>query len=270
MIHFTPCKINLGLHVVGKRSDGYHNIETCFFPVPWHDAVEIIPAQDDDVTFSLSGIPVPGDTNDNLVMKAYQLLSSDFSLAKISCHLHKVIPSGAGLGGGSSDGAAALLLLNNIFQLKLSPADLRAYASQLGSDCAFFIEGKPKIGREKGDVLEDIHMNLKGKQLVIVKPRVNVSTAEAYQNLRLSNRNPRIKQIIENVDLAGWSSLLTNDFEETVFEKYPEIGKMKASLYDHGAIYASMSGSGSAVFGIFDQPPQINGFDDCVVWTGTL
>ena len=178
MVSFPPCKINLGLNVVSKRSDGYHDIETCFYPVPLTDALEIIKA--DRFSFTASGNTIPGDAANNLCIKAYELLRRDFNLAPVAIHLHKIIPTGAGLGGGSSDGAHALRLLNVIFDLKLSGEKLKDYALQLGSDCPFFIENKPMFGSGRGEVLRDISLDLSGRFIVLVKPNEHVSTAEAY------------------------------------------------------------------------------------------
>jgi 4-diphosphocytidyl-2-C-methyl-D-erythritol kinase len=222
MIHFAPCKINLGLHVVERRDDGYHNIDTCFYPVPWCDAVEIIPSKLSITEFSQSGIPVPGEETDNLVMRSYELLSNDFSLPPIAIHLHKMIPIGAGLGGGSSNGASVLILLNSIFNLNLSTIQLQDYASRLGSDCTFFIEGKPKIGRQRGNVLEEVKVDLSGKYLVIIKPKVNVSTTEAYKSLNFVKARHDIRTVVEG-DIVEWRNHLRNDIEESVFRKYPEI-----------------------------------------------
>lgn len=269
MLSFPPCKINLGLQVVSKRPDGYHNIETCFYPLPWTDILEIIPA--DIFVFSNSGISVPGKAEENLCIKAYQLLKSNFDLQPVKIHLHKVIPMGAGLGGGSSDAAHALRILNSIFNLQLSSDQLKQFASQLGSDCSFFIEDTPMIGTGRGEVLERASVSLKGKYIVLVKPDVHVSTAEAYAGVKPSGSSNQIKDIVENSTLTSWRSLLKNDFENSVFSKYPLIREMKEKLYQHGAVYVSMSGSGSAVYGIFEKPVELkNQFAGVTYWSGTL
>ena len=238
MVAFPPCKINLGLNVLRKRDDGYHDIETCFYPIPWTDILEVIPS--DKFEFTVSGNAIPGD--DNLCVKAYRLLNTP--PAKI--HLHKIIPTGAGLGGGSSDAAWTLRLLNDVFQLKLSKDELKKYAAQIGSDCAFFIEDGPMIGTGRGEILRPAKVDLKGKFIVIVKPDVHVSTAEAYSGIVPKG---------SKLDLSDIRSL-RNDFEETIFKKYPAIESIKKSLYQAGATYASMSGSGSAVYGIFNDRPS--------------
>jgi 4-diphosphocytidyl-2-C-methyl-D-erythritol kinase len=244
MIAFPPCKINLGLSVLRKRDDGYHDLETCFYPIPWTDILEVIPS--DKFQFTVSGNVIPGD--DNLCVKAYRLLNAP--PAKI--HLHKIIPTGAGLGGGSSDAAWTLRLLNDVFNLKIPKDELKRYAAQIGSDCAFFIEDGPMIGRGKGEMLTPAKVSLKGKFIVIVKPDVHVSTAEAYAGIK-----PREKDFnIENIPMGDWKDHLRNDFEETIFKKFPAIGSVKTSLYEAGALYASMTGSGSAVYGIFNHQPS--------------
>lgn len=270
MISFPPCKINLGLRVVSKRPDGYHNIETCFYPLPWTDVLEIIPS--DDLVFSSSGLPVPGKQEDNLCLKAYNLLKNDFDLKPVSIHLHKVIPMGAGLGGGSSNGAYALRILNTIFDLQLNTAtQLKQYAAQLGSDCAFFIEGGPMIGNGRGEILEKARIDLKGKFVVLVKPDVHVSTAEAYAGVKPSDSAKQIKNVVENHSLGSWKDSLKNDFEDSVFKKYPVIREVKEKLYHHGAVYASMSGSGSAVYGIFEKPVELKAeFPNMTYWSGLL
>lgn len=240
MVAFPPCKINLGLNVVRKRSDGFHDIETCFYPIRWTDILEVIPSN--KFEFTTSGNAIPGD--DNLCVRAYKLLNTP--PAKI--HLHKIIPTGAGLGGGSSDAAWTLRLLNDVFGLNLSKEELKNYASQLGSDCAFFIEDVPMIGTGRGEILTKANIDLSGKYIVIIKPDIHVSTAEAYASIV-----PKESEFNLN-DLNS----LKNDFEVSVFKKYPQIEKIKAALYEAGASYASMSGSGSAVFGIFTAPPSMS------------
>ncbi|HTJ52823.1 MAG TPA: 4-(cytidine 5'-diphospho)-2-C-methyl-D-erythritol kinase [Cyclobacteriaceae bacterium] len=253
MVSFPPCKINLGLNIIRKRSDGYHDIETCFYPVPWTDILEIIVS--DQVTFASTGLTIPGNTDDNLCLKAYYLIKKDFDIAPVKIHLHKIIPTGAGLGGGSSDAAFTLRMLNEIFKLNLSTTQLLSYASQLGSDCAFFIQDKPMLGEGRGEILSEIDVDLKGKFLVIVKPDVHVSTANAYAGVKPEVPSVRLKNVLEK-RTHEWRRSLKNDFEESVFIRYPEIKEIKEKLYSEDALYASMSGSGSAVFGIFEKNPQ--------------
>jgi 4-diphosphocytidyl-2-C-methyl-D-erythritol kinase len=254
MVYFPPCKINLGLHIISKRPDGFHDLETCFYPVPWTDILEIIPAK--ELAFTSSGNIIPGRGEDNLCLKAYHLLKEDFDIAPVKIHLHKIIPIGAGLGGGSSDAAYTLRLLNDIFNLSLSVDQLKAYASKLGSDCSFFIQDKPMLGTGKGEVLTEVEVNLKGYYLVIVKPAIHVSTQEAYAGIMPKRPETKISEIVKQ-PVNNWKSILKNDFEESIFKKHPAIAQIKDELYSNGAIYASMSGSGSSVFAIFEESVQL-------------
>lgn len=255
MIVFPPAKINLGLHIVGKRKDGYHEIETCLIPVPLYDALEIIIS--DKLTFHSSGIDIPGQDKDNLVLKAYSLLKKDFNdLPPVSIHLHKVIPIGAGLGGGSSDAAFALKLMSNLFDLHLEDWFLEDYAAQLGSDCPFFIENTPKIVTGRGEILAPIDLDLSGKWLILINPNVHIGTKEAYEGVKPKQAEYALREILSVCSV--WKDRLTNDFEESIFQKYPKIRAIKEWLYGQGAFYASMSGSGSTVFGLFDKEPEIN------------
>jgi 4-diphosphocytidyl-2-C-methyl-D-erythritol kinase len=269
MVTFPPCKINLGLGVIRKREDRYHDIETCFYPIPWTDALEIVKA--DVFSFTSSGNLIPGDPANNLCIKAYELLRRDLNLSPVAIHLHKIIPTGAGLGGGSSDGAHALRLLNVIFDLKLSIEKLNDYALQLGSDCPFFIEDKPMFGSGRGEVLHDVALDLSGRFIALVKPNEHVSTAEAYAGVIPASPLISIKEILEKTPFTQWRDHLKNDFEESVFKQHPVIGEIKQKLYQHGAVYASMSGSGSAVFGIFEKPVDLKKeFPGSVYWSMTL
>lgn len=266
MIAFPPCKINLGLNVLSKRSDGYHNLETCFYPLPFTDILEILPSE--KLTFIPTGKVIPGAVSENLCLRVYDLLSKDFSITPVEIHLHKVIPTGAGLGGGSSNAAYTLRLLNEIFNLKLNTVQLKEYAQQLGSDCAFFIEDEVRFGTGRGEILEPIQVSLKDKFLILLKPDVHVSTAEAYRGVLPQPANTSVRHILENTSLPQWKELLKNDFEPSVFKAHPVIEQCKNALYEHGAIYASMSGSGSSVFGIFDGP--VNYVDTNLIWSGVL
>jgi 4-diphosphocytidyl-2-C-methyl-D-erythritol kinase len=268
MVSFPPCKINLGLNVLSKREDGYHNIETVFYPVPWTDILEIIPSS--TFSFQSSGQFIPGKTEDNTCVKAYQLLEKDFSIGAVQIHLHKIIPMGAGLGGGSSDGAHTLRLLNDVFELKLSKETLKTYASKLGSDCSFFIEDQPMSATGRGDMLKTISLSLMGKFILIVKPDIHVSTAEAYALVTPHEPSASIAQCIQ-FPVEQWKNILVNDFEKSVFESHPAIKKLKEEMYLLGATYASMSGSGSSVFGIFDSTvaiPEV--FKSVLCWSGKL
>jgi 4-diphosphocytidyl-2-C-methyl-D-erythritol kinase len=269
MVSFPPCKINLGLHITGKRPDGYHTIETCFYPVPWHDVLEIVPAQ--DFSFSVSGHPVPGAATDNLCVRAYELLKKAYPLKPVSIHLLKIIPIGAGLGGGSSDAAYTLRSLNELFKLGLENAELSEFASRLGSDCSFFIEGKPMIGTGRGEMLSGVALALKGKYLVIIKPEVHISTTEAYRLVTAGAPARDLREVVEKHSPAEWRKLLTNDFEPVLFKKFPIIEAIHQKLYAVGATYAAMSGSGSAVFGLFENEVDLKkDFESLQYWSGYL
>ena len=269
MISFPPCKINLGLNILAKRADGYHEIETCFYPVPWTDILEVIPSG--SLTFSASGITIPGNEEDNLCLKAYHLLREKFDLPPVAIHLHKILPTGAGLGGGSADAAHTLRLLNTLFNLHLSVNQLREFAARLGSDCAFFIDDKPMLGRGRGELLEDIQVSLKGKCIVLVNPGIHVSTASAYSGVKPALHKKSVADVIHGGISPSWQTELINDFEETVFKTHPAIQLIKEKLYSHGAFYASMSGSGSTVFGLFDEPVSLNeNFQGMMYWSGLL
>jgi 4-diphosphocytidyl-2-C-methyl-D-erythritol kinase len=251
MISFPNCKINLGLNIIGKRADDYHNIETVFYPIQINDVLEIIPA--DEFKFSISGLAVEGDTNDNLCVKAYLLLKKDLpELPPVNILLHKAIPTGAGLGGGSADGAFTLMLLNEKFKLNLSTGQLINYASQLGSDCPFFIINRPCFASGRGEVLEPAQIDLSAYSFLLIHPSIHINTAWAFSQLNISEKFFSIKEIISQ-PIYLWKEKLKNDFEEPVFNKYPELKMIKEKLYNADALYASMSGSGSSVFGIFEK-----------------
>ena len=252
MIVFPNAKINIGLRVVAKRPDGYHNLETVFFPVRLCDALEM--AVTGETTLSVSGMSIDCSPDDNLILKAYHLLKKDFGLPPVKFHVHKVIPSGAGLGGGSSDAAFTLKMLNDYFDLNLGKQRLKQYAIELGADCPFFIEDIPMIAYGKGEKLYPIGIDLSKYQIVVVKPSFPVSTVEAFSNIIPGKSLFDLKKL-PDLPINEWKRFVINDFEKTVFPKYPEIKKWKDILYDAGALFASMSGSGSAVFGIFTELP---------------
>jgi len=249
MIQFPNCKINLGLSILAKRPDGYHELETVFYPIAVSDALEILPA--DTLTMTQSGIAVPGDPAQNLCLKAYHLLKKDFpQLPPVQMHLHKNIPMGAGLGGGSSDGTAALLILNQQFSLGLNDSELIDYASQLGSDCPFFVYNKACHAKGRGEILTPIELDLSNYQFLLVHPGIHIATKWAFQQLNPHTKSQSIQSIIEK-PIAEWKAALINDFEAPVFEAEPTLSNIKDQLYQLGALYASMSGSGSSLFGIF-------------------
>lgn len=253
MIGFPNAKINIGLSITGKRPDGFHNLETIFYPVGWSDALEYVDSE--ELTFSSSGIAISGEAESNLVMKAYRLLQRDFNLPALKIHLHKEIPFGAGLGGGSSDGAFMLTMLNRHFELNLSQDRLESYASQLGSDCPFFIRNSPVFASGRGEIMEPIELSLNNWFILIVKPPVAVPTAKAFQWIVPAKPPVSLKALVQQ-PVAEWKNSITNQFESSVFQTYPEIGELKNQLYDLGASYASMSGSGSCVFGLFQELPH--------------
>lgn len=269
MLDFPNAKINLGLRVTEKRSDGFHNLESCFYPVQWCDALEILPA--DEERFTMSGLPVPGNPDTNLCLKAYRLLQQDHQLPRVHMHLHKVIPMGAGLGGGSSDAASVLKQLNTLFELKLNPDVLENYARRLGSDCAFFIRNKPVVAVEKGDVFIPTELDLSGYSCVVVYPGIHITTAEAYANIVPKKPDSSIEESLKQ-DISEWKEVLRNDFEASLFPKYPELPAIKEQLYRAGAAYASMTGSGSAVYGLFegDAPADLLFPDHYLFWKGLL
>jgi len=269
MVAFPHCKINLGLNVIRKRDDGYHDIVTGFYPIGLTDILEIVPAS--EFAFSVSGDPIAGDHGENLCVKAYRLVRRHHDVPDVKIHLHKKIPSGAGLGGGSSNAAFTLRILNEIFDLKLSGVTLANYAGQLGSDCAFFLKDVPQTGTGRGDMLTPLSLSLKGRHLVLIKPDIHVSTAQAYAGIAPKSPDAELSNIISNKPVEQWRHLVKNDFEATVFDAYPRIREIKEALYKNGALYASMSGSGSAVYAIFSNPMQLQHlFPGMFYWTGPL
>jgi 4-diphosphocytidyl-2-C-methyl-D-erythritol kinase len=259
VLTFPNAKINIGLNIVEKRDDRFHNIESCFYPINWLDVLEILPAK--TTNFKSSGIEIPGSSDTNLCLKAYQLLRADFDLQAFEFHLHKVIPIGAGLGGGSADGAFTLKLLNEINKLGLSNEILENYAKKLGSDCAFFIENKPKYCFSKGDEFEEIDLDLSGKFIVLINPNIHISTAQAYSGVVPKKPLKNIKEIIK-LPIENWKNELKNDFEKSLFPHYPILPKLKKELYKLGAQYASMTGSGSTVYGIFKSETDLELFSE--------
>ncbi|MCR5887128.1 4-(cytidine 5'-diphospho)-2-C-methyl-D-erythritol kinase [Hymenobacter sp. J193] len=270
MLVFPNAKLNLGLYVTGRRPDGFRTLESVFVPLPWCDALEVLPAA--ATTLTLTGIPIPGELATNLCLRAYELLQADFALPPVQLHLHKVVPIGAGLGGGSGDAAFALRALNSLFQLQLSAESLESYARRLGADCAFFIQNKPVFAVEKGDIFEDISLDLRGVACKVIYPGLHISTAEAYA--RVTPRPPRhsLRGALQQ-PLETWRHTVSNDFEEALTPHYPVLGDIKAALYAAGAAYASLSGSGSAVYGLFpgaEMPPKTSLPTEYQVWDGQL
>jgi len=274
MLTFPNAKINLGLNITEKRPDGYHNLETIFYPVPIEDALEINILNEGKGKFRLhqAGLEIEGEAENNLVVKAYKLLDDRFNLPPVDIHLFKHIPSGAGLGGGSADAAFMLKLLNNKFELGLPDDTLETYAAKLGADCAFFIKNTPTYAEGIGNIFSPIELSLKGYRIMIVRPDVFVSTREAFANIRPHRPEYPVREVIRR-PVAEWKDTLINDFEASVFPQYPVIGEIKEELYHQGAIYASMSGSGSSVFGLFAADttlPEIDWGTNAFCFKGTL
>lgn len=257
MIVFPPCKINIGLYITEKRSDGFHNLESIFYPVNFCDVLEAVCTENHMKTMklSLSGIPIPCDISQNLLYKVFDLFAAKTEVRPVEAHLHKIVPMGAGLGGGSADAAMFLDLLNLLHGHPLSNSQLKDLAVQAGSDCAFFLQTKPALCTGKGDILNTTPLSLAGKFIVILVPEFQISTATAYAKVKpkaaafdLSN--------LHSLPLSDWRDAISNDFEDALKSDFPEINSLKQVLYEHGAFYASLSGSGSAVFGLFETKPD--------------
>lgn len=270
MLVFPNCKINLGLHILNKREDGFHNLETVFYPLNIKDALEVIPHTAEQLRFTQTGLTVAGSNADNICVKAYHLLKKDFpQLPAAQMHLHKAIPMGAGLGGGSADGAFALQLLNTKFQLQLNQQQLIEYALQLGSDCPFFIINKPCYATGRGEILQPVTVDLSAYKIAVINPGIHVNTGWAFSQLTPATPLKSIQQIITQ-PIQTWKDELLNDFEIPVFKAYPIIKEIKEGLYNSGAVYASMSGSGSTMFGIFEAPASLQQFAQSGYFTALL
>lgn len=268
MVTFPNAKINLGLLITEKRPDGFHTLQSCFYPVGWSDALELLPAS--ETAFSSTGLPIPGEPMQNLCVKAYDLLRRDFDMPPVHIHLQKNVPIGAGLGGGSADAAFTLRLLNDRFALNLSVDQLENYARRLGSDCAFFVQNRPVYCVEKGDVFQEIDLSLSGYYIVLIYPNLAISTAEAYARIRPQQPERPLADLLTQ-PITAWRDTVRNDFETSLFPAYPLLATIKEQLYEAGAVYASMSGSGSTLYGIFDAPPaDLNQFAQYRVWQGKL
>jgi 4-diphosphocytidyl-2-C-methyl-D-erythritol kinase len=259
MISFPNAKINIGLNIVAKRADGYHNIESVFYPIPLTDALEsVIMPNKTGITLITTGFEIVGNSDDNLITKAYYLLQKDFNVLQgLHVHLHKAIPMGAGLGGGSSDCAFFIKQLNKLYNLNLTNTQLQYYAQQLGSDCAFFIDNTPAYATQRGQVLEAIPLNLNKYYLVMIKPNVHVSTAQAYAGVvpraSIINLTDAVQTPIE-----AWKNTIHNSFEDSIFKSHPVLCNIKNELYNHGAVYAAMSGSGATVYGLFNKEMDLS------------
>lgn len=272
MISFPNAKINIGLNIIEKRDDGYHNIESAFYPVALCDALEIIENKDDSnerISFTFSGIEIPGNADDNLCWYAYHLIAADYVLPNVKVHLHKHIPIGAGLGGGSADAAFFIHLLNDKFKLGISWGEMHNYARQLGSDCSFFISNKPSFAEGTGDQYESMKLNLSKYHIALIYPNIHINTAKAYSGVIPKTPTRSLENDLLNLPIEQWKEFIHNDFEDSVFLQFPELKKIKEQLYVMGADYAAMSGSGSTVYGIFKNNINLkNHFKNCFVWEG--
>lgn len=274
MISYPNAKINIGLYITAKRNDGFHSIKTILYPIKWCDVLEVLP--DDSASkgitgFTISGYEIDVPVEENICSKVYSLLQKDHALPAIKVHLQKNIPVGAGLGGGSSDAASMLKMVNDMAGLHLSNDDLKSYASQLGSDCPFFIDNQTAFASGRGEILENVKMAFTDLQIVIVVPSIRVSTAWAYSKCTPKKVPSFLKKTLKKTPPEKWEGYLTNQFEPIVFNEHPEIGKIKDNMYKEGATYASLSGSGSAVYALFKKGQSTPySYDDCVVWKGDL
>ncbi len=285
MLVFPNAKVNIGLNIVSKRKDGFHNIETIFYPVKYFDVLEVLEVEEKEpetlskskrevtlqpIVFNQSGIKIPGKNDDNICVQAYRLLENDYELPPINVFLQKLIPTGAGLGGGSSDGAFMLKLLNNLFNIGLKKDKLAAYAQRLGSDCPFFLQNKPVYANGKGDQFDPIQLDLSDYHIVLITPAIHISTVEAYSKATPSAPGYSLKDVIKT-PIENWKKKIKNDFEAKAFRKYPDLLEIKKDLYAKGALYASMSGSGSTIYGIFNKKENWKGeFRGCEVHWAAL
>lgn len=268
MILFPPAKINLGLNILNKRKDGYHELNSVMTPIPLTDIIEIVPSE--NFTFEQSGILIPDETENNLCVKAYRLFDEYYNIPPVNIHLKKIIPMGAGLGGGSSNAAYVLLGLNKIFNLNLPDNVLENMAAKLGSDCPFFIKNTTQLATGRGEILKPINFNLNGYYIKLLNIGIHVGTKEAYSNVQFSEKI-ELDKIIKNT-IHSWQEKVTNDFEKSIFLKHPELKKIKEKFYDEGALFAAMSGSGSTIFGIYKEKPEssLNDYSEAFEFIGKI
>ena len=266
MITFPNAKINIGLNILRKRADEFHDIESLFYPVAFFDVLELVKSK--DFEFKSTGLGIPGYSDNNLCIKAYNIIKNDYSIGNVKMHLHKVIPMGSGLGGGSSNGAFCINMLNELFELNIPIKKRINYAAQLGSDCPFFIENRSAFATGKGEILRPFNVDLSGKWIILVNPNLHVSTADAFSGVTVDDSKT---DLIDNLTspLSSWKESIINKFETSVFRKYPQIESLKKEFYNSGAVYASMTGSGSTIYGIFDQEPTVS-FNQFFTWKGRL
>lgn len=272
MVIFPKAKINIGLRITEKRSDGFHNLETIFYPVCMCDAIEFVVLQQSlkNDTLKVTGLLADLNPASNLVMKAAIKIRETKKIPFLRFHLHKAIPVGSGLGGGSSDASTLLKALNRYFNLELNDERLKEMSMELGSDCPFFIDGNPSFARGRGEILTPVKPLPVGFHLLLVNPGVNINTREAYSNCTPKQPESNLKELYD-LDISEWRELIINDFEESIFRKHPQVAEIKKSLYEMGAVYSSMSGSGSTVYGIFHSKPEVpKALRNQVIYSGFL
>lgn len=270
MINFPNAKINLGLYITEKRKDGFHNLESIFLPIPIIDLLEIIPSPDGEFRLFTSGLIIDENSENNICVKAYRLIKTKYDIPEVHIYLHKIIPTGAGLGGGSSDAVSTLKMLNQLFELNISVNDLLNMASVLGSDCSFFVANQAAFVMGKGDNLQQVELPEMPDYLVVVQPQIHIPSGWAFSKIIPKVAGINLSQI-KDIPISQWKDLINNEFEKPMFALYPEIQNIKNNLYKNSAVYASMSGSGSAVYGFFDKLPKIESlFSGMFYWEGKL
>lgn len=262
MIDFPGSKVNLGLRITQKLDNGYHSLESVFLPIQFSDVLEIIPTSDSETQFNYSGFEISGDSKNNLIYRAWQILNEDFSIPPSKIYLHKVVPMGAGIGGGSADGSSMLKLINEHFKLGITQNKLELYAKELGADCPFFIRNKSAYVEGIGEIMSPISLNLSGYHFFLVAPGIHINTGEAFKNCQPKQHETSLKEIIEKNSISSWKDLVKNDFEDYAFKSFPELRKIKEQMYKAGALYASMSGTGSSIYGFFEKENDLPSFPE--------
>jgi len=273
MIVFSNAKINIGLNIISKREDGFHNIETIFYPIPLCDIIEAVVDNNskNDIIISFSGLKIDCKPTENLLYKAYRLLNDKIELPALKVHLHKIIPLGSGLGGGSSNGSHMLKLINYFLNNKFSVDQLLEFASQLGSDCSFFIKNEPCFAEGRGEILSFLNIDLSNYFIVIIVPDIRINTREAYNSIKITNRKEKSLKELIKLPIDNWKYYISNDFEDVVFNWYPQLREIKENLYNIGAVYSSLSGSGSSIYGLFKELPELPDFlKKYFYWIGSL
>lgn len=272
MILFSPAKINIGLHILARRIDGFHNLQSLMYPVGLSDILEIREAPDSSeaLQFSQSGIHFESDFQSNLCVRAWSLLKAETTVPALEIHLHKQIPVGAGLGGGSSNASTVLRGVNQLAPKPVSEEVLMRLAGELGSDCPFFLKDAPQMIEGRGEILRPALPELQGLYLLLLFPEIHISTAEAYAGVQAAIPEYSLDQLI-SAPIRDWKKSIINDFEPSIFDRHPEIRGLKEALYDAGALYASLSGSGSALYGIFQERPQLSpSVEKYLLWSGPV